>query len=515
MDYDEVAALRRHSPAWRLLRADHAPLVVSFLGRVFVDDNVRSLPLARLSDLLDDTLHVLNDRLGAGTFPRPAKSYLDDWAGPEAGWLRTYYPPGSDEAHVDATPALEKAVAWVRSLPQRSFIGTESRLNTAVELLRQIVVGSQADPQLRLNELLQRRAALDEEIERLRRGEVVVMEPAAVRDRYQQFAGTALGLLSDLREVEDNFRFLDRTLRERIATFDGSKGELLEEVLADRRAIAESDQGRTFRAFYDFLLSARRQEEFQQLLAQVQHLDVVAGAAEGAALDPRLRRIHHAWLEAGERTQMTVRVLSEQLRRFLDERAWLENRRVLDVLRSIESSALAVREHAAGAPGTEVDAGAPAVVLPMERPLFTPRPPLALDSTLTVRGEGGEAEDVDVAALFAQSSVDTTRLAVAVRRALQQRGQVALADVVAVAPLRQGLAEVLAYFALDDAGFERVFDPRVREQVHWDGSDGQRRRADLPRLVFVRRGAPAGAGRGGAGVGGAAAGAAAQEEGRG
>jgi hypothetical protein len=36
--------------------------------------------------------------------------------------------------------------------------------------------------------------------------------------------------------------------------------------------------------------------------------------------------VHHDWLEAGEHTQRTVAQLSQQLRRFLDDRAFLENR---------------------------------------------------------------------------------------------------------------------------------------------------------------------------------------------
>jgi Protein of unknown function (DUF3375) len=43
LDYDEVSWLRGHSPAWRLLRADNAPLILSFLQRVFVEGSVRSI----------------------------------------------------------------------------------------------------------------------------------------------------------------------------------------------------------------------------------------------------------------------------------------------------------------------------------------------------------------------------------------------------------------------------------------------------------------------------------------
>ena len=46
---------------------------------------------------------------------------------------------------------MEKVVTFVRSLERREFIGTESRLNTAFELLRQIVYGAEADPAKRLD----------------------------------------------------------------------------------------------------------------------------------------------------------------------------------------------------------------------------------------------------------------------------------------------------------------------------------------------------------------------------
>ena len=89
---DEIAWLRDNSPAWRLLRADNAPLVLSFLHQVFVADNVRSISATELASRLDDELYAINQRdggPGGKRFPKPAKAYLDDWAAPEAGWLRT------------------------------------------------------------------------------------------------------------------------------------------------------------------------------------------------------------------------------------------------------------------------------------------------------------------------------------------------------------------------------------------------------------------------------------------
>jgi len=155
--FDEISWLRGNSPAWRLLRAENAPLVLSFLDQVFVAENIRSISAAELANRLDDELYALNERLGERAFPKPAKAYLDDWAAPEAGWLRKYYPEGSDEPHFDVTPAVEKALAWVRGLQARSFVGTESRLNTVFLLLRQMAFGAETDPDERLGELRRRR----------------------------------------------------------------------------------------------------------------------------------------------------------------------------------------------------------------------------------------------------------------------------------------------------------------------------------------------------------------------
>jgi hypothetical protein len=108
-------------------------------------------------------------------------------------------------------------------------------------------------------------------------------------------------------------------VRERIALWDGAKGALLQDILGERDLINESDQGRSFRAFWDFLMSRARQEELTELLSRVLQLEPVAELAP----DPRLARVHYDWLEAGEHAQRTVALLSQQLRRFLDDQAYL------------------------------------------------------------------------------------------------------------------------------------------------------------------------------------------------
>lgn len=366
MDYQRLETLRTNHPAWRLLTADHAAFIASFLHKAFIAPNKRTIPEAVLASNLDDYLYQLRREEGQDKFKREAGAYLDEWSSDRCGWLRKYYAAEADEPLYDLAPAAELALSWLVGLGPRSFIGTESRLITIFELLRQLIEGTETDPDVRVVALMRQRKAIDAEIARIREGRVDILDPASVRDRFLEVVTTARSLLSDFRAVEQNFRDLDREVRERIATWDGHKADLLDDIFDARDAIADSDQGRSFVGFWDLLMSESRQEELTRLLKKALELEAV----QKLQPDRRILRIHHD--AAGEVTQRTVAQLSSELRRYLDDRVWLENRRIMEILRDIEEAALAVRAAPPGERFAEIDGLAPAVRLVMDRPLFSP-----------------------------------------------------------------------------------------------------------------------------------------------
>jgi hypothetical protein len=256
MSFADLADLRARHPAWQLLCSHHAPLIISFLHRVFVAPNTRTMAAADLAEALEDELYSLRVRFGEDAFPKRASDYLTDWASPDAGWLRKFYRPGTDEAQFDLTPATEKAIDWISRLAERQFVATESRLLILFDLLKQMSEGSEADPGKRLAELKRKRDDIDAEIKEVQAGKITLLDDTALKDRFQQFVRGSRELLSDFREVEANFRKLDRHVRERIALWEGGKGALLEEIMGERDAIADSDQGKSFRAFWDFCCPA-------------------------------------------------------------------------------------------------------------------------------------------------------------------------------------------------------------------------------------------------------------------
>ncbi len=487
LDYQTLEALRQNHPAWRLLASPHAPLIASFFQLVFIDKNVRVMPQADLVEALEDELFHLREMLGDNAFPKSALNYLNDWAAPEKGWLRKFYRQDSDEVQFDLTPATEKAIAWLEGLSQRSFIGTESRLLTLFELLRQLSEGSDEDPQSRLQELQKRRDAIDAEITQVAQGNVTLLDDTALKDRFMQFTQQARELLADFREVEHNFRQLDRSVRERIAGWDGKKGELLAEIMGERDAIADSDQGASFRAFWDFLMSPQRQEEFSERLDKVLTLAAIVELKP----DKRTHRIHHDWLEAGEYTQRTVAQLSQQLRRFLDDQAWLENRRIMDILHGIESKTLKMRESlftpSVSNEFISMDASSATMELPMERPLYCPPVKPKIANILLQEGD----ESLDASALYNQSVVDKAAIASHIRQSLQEYTQVSLSDLCRAQPLKQGLAELLAYIEMgneDGSGgrFTLLINDEIEDIIRWTGEDEKHRQVKMPRLIYLR-----------------------------
>jgi hypothetical protein len=479
MSHEALASLRKNHPAWRLLRADSSPLVASFLHRVFIVPNIREIAQVDLLEALDDELFALRERLGDESYPRDAQDYLSDWADNAQGWLRKYYPKNSDEPHYDLTPATEKGIRWLAGLTERNFIGTESRLLTLFDLLQQIVAGSETDPKVRIAELRKKRRAIDAEIKQIQAGDIPLLDETALRDRFQQFVMMAGELLSDFREVEQNFRLLDRRVRERIALWEGGKGELLEDILHECDDITESDQGKSFRAFWDFLMSSSRQEALTDLLDQVMALSPIAESRP----DSRLRRVHYDWLEAGEHTQRTVAQLSSQLRRFLDDKVWLENKRIMEILRSIKSNARdTMQQQPPQDLGMLMDDMKVEFTLPMERPLYQPPLQTVIDAVQLEMGQ----EDDDVGALFSQVVVDKGRLKQVLAQALQEHSQISLADLLREHPLQHGLAELVIWLQIASDTAQCMIDDTQEDVVQWQTEQGLVKQVHLPHVLFVR-----------------------------
>jgi len=83
LTFDELVWLRANSPAWRLLTAQHAPLVLSFLYRVFVADKAR--PISATELVRGPAAREIGERLDE------VRTWAASWGRGSSGSLRIEY----------------------------------------------------------------------------------------------------------------------------------------------------------------------------------------------------------------------------------------------------------------------------------------------------------------------------------------------------------------------------------------------------------------------------------------
>lgn len=479
MDHDTLENLKKNHTTLKLLNAAHMPLIVSFLFKVFISPNRRSMAQSDLIPLLEDHLFQLRELCAGNPYPRSARDYLEEWAAGETAFLRKYYTDTSDEPVMDLTPASEKAMEWLADLKEQSFVGTESRLLTVLQLLRDIAYKTEKDPQERIRILENKKNALDREIREIKSRGVLPHDPTQIKERFFQVEETAKKLLSDFRQVEHNFRKLDLETRARIAKSDKSKGELLDEIFHDQDVIRDSDQGKSFKAFWEFLMSEISREEMTLLLEKIKNLKEI----QALDPDPFIFDIQYLLLDAGEKVYKTGNLLVEQLRKYLDDQAYLENRRIMTLVKAIEKKAVDIRENPPpGKTFAHICGIKPDFDFTMGRTLFSP-PKNPVITTKEIRQ--GEA-DIETHALFNQTYIDTKTLKLNIRKALETVSQISLLELTRTIPIEKGVAEAVAYLNLASRDKKALVNEKKRETIFLKTEQGQEKTINMPQIIFTR-----------------------------
>ena len=475
MSYEHLRRLRQNHAAWRLLTADYAPLAAAFFYKMFIASKRRGIEAQELLHALD--MFLYDTSLQEGEFARSPRDYLEMWADSSYGWLRKY--EYHEDWYYDLTAPAQKAVEWLLSLHKQDFVGTESRLRTVFNLLQEIAQETDTNAEHRLACLREQAAKINAEIKAIEAtGEVQPrLDNVQIKERFLQAEATAAAILADFREVEENFRELTRKVQADVVKWTRGKGELLEKIFSESDIIRKSEQGRSFMAFWRFLMFSRQQDALRRTLLQVEQAEPLREiVAEHSLAD-----ISHEWVQAAAAVQKTLAQLSAQLRRYVDEDYLREERTIYRLIQQIEAQAVDLRGQGPAGEFMEMDDIRAGVSLPMERRLFAPPCRTRLDSPELSAGDGSGG---DIAAIFEQVVIDRAKLRRNVEEMLKERPQVTLAEVLAVHPLKQGLSELLAYFVLASKSRD-AFGAEKMERILFE-RDGRKLLAVCEQVSFTR-----------------------------
>lgn len=491
MDYYTLEALLKNNPTVQLLRRDkYAPLVISFVMRAFKGEEPRmvihhndlQLELAQFLDEIawkDDL--ALEDGMTAFDQKRAtAKQYLREWS--DARYLRQYPNPDGQDV-LELTPASELVIQWAEDLQPKEFIGTESRFQDIMDRMDRLVSKSETDPEKRKKDLQDQIAALKLELKNIEDSDLEFIRSTytqnQVWERYLELTKDAKDLLADFRQVEQNFRQVAEDLYTRQLEAYESRGRLLGVALDARQEMEESPQGKSFRAFWNYL---RQRQPNKQSLEEL--AEKLFGLMHEQDLEPNdgfLQDLKHYLTQAGEQVLKSNRAMVERLRRTLSEEAMAERQRLGEGLDAVKKLALACAQLPPPSENFYLLETGPEVLMPMDRPLGKAdenerrfNQPQALESTM---------EGVELEQLFEEDWVDRTMLRKRIDKLLETRETVALQTLLESHPLEQGLAELLSYFALASQDEDAmIWDTRILKVALPD----QGRSLKVPEIIFRR-----------------------------
>jgi len=186
---------------------------------------------------------------------------------------------------------------------------------------------------------------------------------------------------------------------------------------------------------------------------------------------------------AGDRVNKTTDNLVEQLRKFIELKMYLENRRIAEIIKEIEELALAAKnDHPAGSQFVEID-DVPRISIVMDRGLYEPPKNPEINSENLEEGIPSE----DSSALFEQLYVNPEILKERIRMLLRGKKQISLKEVTEEVPIEKGLTEVVTYFSIA-SGMEKenksIINTEVEETISYQ-KDGELNEVRLPKTIFL------------------------------
>jgi len=469
------------SPSVRLLKMRNAEFFLVFVISVFEDniaivqEKLQMLLESRLDDQGNDLKEEgLDFSTLSETNEQKAKRLITEWTG--KGFL-TNYQNEDGEVIYELSSYTSKVIDWLTSLKKEDYIGTESKFKTLFAQLKELVEYSNEDREKRLELLRTKRMEIDHQIQRLEMGEEVeVYEDYQIEPRYNALNKLAKELLSDFKEVDDNFKAIIKEIYQQ-QTENSQKKALLNYIFDAYGELKNSQQGKSFYAFWEFLLSTDLQKEWDDLTSSLYDTLQQRGID---AHDMFLKEMKKHLFDAGEKVSKTNDRMSEKLSRIIRQNGQMNIEATKQVINDIKKLLLDATKQKEK-PDASLEYEDIDIVLPVERPLtlvqekekeYNERPDKAV---LTL-------EDLESISKLYRSHIDRKVLKSRINQVLSKRGQATLGEVIQRNNgVQKGLAEVFGYIGvLND--YKTVVDEKRTQDIAFS----EQKTITIPEIIITR-----------------------------
>lgn len=486
--YEQIEVSIKNSPTLKMIRGGSAALVISFLQAQFKETNEQPISYHNIIQQLADYLDNLNyqdvedlnfSNLSLDSLDK-AKKYIEQWANEQHRYVSIYTDENSKEAMVIPTKYTSKVFQIIELLNERKFVGTESKFKDVFNRLRELIENSIEDPKKKIEELEKQKTEIEDEIRRIKREQTVrIFENYQIKSRFEDVTKLTNELIGDFREVEDNFRIIVRSIIEKQSDKSLSKGKLLQHTFDSLDELKETDQGKSFYAFWNFLLDDGSQEELKILIDEVYHILDDRGIEYS---DKFLRRAKSILHSSGRKVWDSNNLLADKLTRIITEKNSEECRKAKETINSIRQLALKMIDKEFDFNQFIEIEGDAEINLAMERklgeeqifPEFNEQPKFVENIVdLELLGSIGNLRHVNRKQLL--NNIETL---------LSKKEIVTLSEVLTEFPTTKGLAEILGYISLIQTTDKYFLNLDKAEYLKFDFENDKYLKA--PQVIFSK-----------------------------
>lgn len=353
-------------------------------------------------------------------------------------------------------------IDWVTSLKKEEYIGTESKFKTLFSQLKDLVEFSNEDREKRLELLRQKKEDIERQIESLEMGEEIeVYEDYQIEPRYNSLNKLAKELLSDFKEVDDNFKKIIKQIYKRQTENEGKK-DILNYIFDAYAELKDSQQGKSFYAFWEFLLSSELQKEWDELT------DLLYKTLDKRNIDSKdkfLKEMKKHLFDAGEKVSKTNDRMSEKLSLIIRNNGNSDTQATKQVINDIKKMLLNTAQNKERN-NTSLNYEVIELNLPTERQLnLTPKQEVEYNNIPTEADlDINELERLDK--LYNYHQIDRRILRKRIDIILRENTQTTLAEVIEQNNgIEKGLSELFGYIAILKEYKTIVSDNRTQEII--------------------------------------------------
>lgn len=437
-----------NSPSVALLRARSCNIILGFFTEVFGDataishENLHS----QLADFLNNhgvEVDEENEIMFSDTYEEKAAKYIKRWT--DSGFL-TNYRNEDGEIYYELSSHSSKVIDWLSGLKQEEYIGTESKFKSIITQLKELVEFTNEDREKRLQLLEDKKQEIEHQIQQLQMGEdVKVFEEYEIVPRFQQINKQAKELLTDFKDVDDNFKKIIKEIYQKQIDQTLNKGSILQYTFDALDELKSSSQGKSFYSFWDFLLAREMQSELDILISELfQTLNNKKIDYDDIFLQNMVEYLY----ESGRKVYQTNDKMADKLSRIIRENEMSQSDIAKRIVQEIKNSLIEIsKKKQKPVISLIVDDGME-ISIPFDRKITFEQ---SEDAEYAFNPEFGTLSIDDFEELgkvFGNIHIDRKELVKNIRETMKDKGQVTLSDVVEQYPLKHGLPEFFAYLVV-------------------------------------------------------------------